>query len=72
VAGERLDRVIANQAASKGVSEDEVRQQFASGAPLARFVDPEDIASATRFLASDQALSITGEDLNVSAGTVTY
>ena len=33
---------------------------------------PEDIASAALFLASDASASITGEDMNVSAGLTMY
>jgi NAD(P)-dependent dehydrogenase (short-subunit alcohol dehydrogenase family) len=72
VTGERLERVIATQANSRGLPEEEVRRQLASPSPLGRFVEPADVADAVLFLASDQAVSITGEDLNVSAGTVTY
>jgi enoyl-[acyl-carrier-protein] reductase (NADH) len=35
-------------------------------------VPPQNIADALLFLASDSAASITGEDMNVSAGTVMY
>ena len=33
---------------------------------------PDDIASAAVYLASEEAASITGEDMNVSAGVVMY
>lgn len=72
VAGPRLDRVIANQAAAKGTTADAVRAELTSGSPLGRFVETSDIADAVAFLASDQARSITGEDLNVSVGIVSY
>jgi len=35
-------------------------------------VEPGEVAAAVVFLASDGARSITGEDMNVSAGLVTY
>jgi meso-butanediol dehydrogenase/(S,S)-butanediol dehydrogenase/diacetyl reductase len=65
VAGERLERVLNAQGPG-------ARERFLSASPLARFASPEDVAAAVRFLCSDAAASITGEDLNVSAGTVTY
>ena len=40
--------------------------------PLARFAAPGDVVAAVHFLCSDAAALITGEDLNVSAGTVMY
>ena len=64
--------MIRNQAQAEGVSEDEARRRFTSNSPLGRMVSPGDIADAVVFLASDKAASITGEDLNVSAGTVMY
>lgn len=72
VEGERIKRVVRNQAAALGISEEEALRQFTSSSPLGRLVPPGDIASSALFLASDRASSITGEDLNVSAGTVMY
>jgi NAD(P)-dependent dehydrogenase (short-subunit alcohol dehydrogenase family) len=72
VEGERIERVVRSQAAALGISEEEALRQFTSGSPLGRLVPPGDIAAAAIFLASDRAASITGEDLNVSAGTVMY
>ena len=36
--------------------------------PLGRFGDPEDVARAVRFLASDEAAFITGDVLLVDGG----
>jgi NAD(P)-dependent dehydrogenase (short-subunit alcohol dehydrogenase family) len=72
VEGERVKQVVRNQAAAQGISEDEALRQFTSSSPLGRLVPPVDIAAAAVFLASDRSASITGEDLNVSAGTVMY
>lgn len=72
IEGERVERVIRNQAQAEGISEDEARRRFTSNSPLGRLVPPGDIADAVVFLVSDKAASITGEDLNVSAGTVMY
>ena len=72
VEGERLKRVVREIAASQGIIEDEALRQFTSNSPLGRVVPPEDIAAAAVFLASEKAASITGEDLNVSSGTVMY
>jgi NAD(P)-dependent dehydrogenase (short-subunit alcohol dehydrogenase family) len=72
VEGERIERVVRNQAAAQGISEEEALRQFTSSSPLGRLVPSGDIAAAAIFLASDRAASISGEDLNVSAGTVMY
>lgn len=72
VEGERLDGVIAAQAATHDLPEDTVRHELETASPLGRTVPPDDVAAAVAFLLSDDAASITGEDLNVSAGAVTY
>ncbi|HXZ06135.1 MAG TPA: SDR family oxidoreductase [Ktedonobacteraceae bacterium] len=72
VEGERIKRVVRNQAIAQGISEEESLRRFTSSSPLGRLVPPGDIAASAIFLASDKAASITGEDLNVSAGTVMY
>ncbi|MBO0874825.1 MAG: SDR family oxidoreductase [Pseudonocardia sp.] len=72
VAGPRIDDVIAKQAAVLGVTEDEARTALTNSAPLRRLVTADEVARACAFLASDAAASITGEDLNVTAGAVMY
>lgn len=49
-----------------GFSQDE--QELADVVPLKRLIEPEDVAAAAVFLASDEASSITGVTLDVDAG----
>ena len=72
VAGPRIDDVIRRQAATRGITEDEALLAFTGASPLARLVKADEVATACAYLASDAAASITGEDLNVSAGVVMY
>ena len=72
VEGPRIAKVIEGQAKTRGLSRDEVRDELAAASPLQRLVDPEDVAEAVVFLASDAAASVTGEDLNVTAGMAMY
>ena len=72
VEGERIEWVIRKQAEARGISLDEARQAFTRDSPLGRLIPPTDVAKAAVFLASDLAVSVTGEDLNVSAGIVMY
>ena len=72
VAGPRIDAVFAAQAAASGRSPEAVRADFLSESALLRLTDPEEIAAAVVFLAGAESASITGEDLNVSAGTTMY
>jgi NAD(P)-dependent dehydrogenase (short-subunit alcohol dehydrogenase family) len=72
VTGARLDSVFANQASARGISVEQARSEMASGSPLQRFVSPAEVGAAALYLASDDASGVTGEDLNVSAGIVTF
>jgi NAD(P)-dependent dehydrogenase (short-subunit alcohol dehydrogenase family) len=72
VEGERLVRVLEAQATARSITPDQARAELAASSPLRRFATEEDVARAVRFLCSDDAAAITGEDLNVSGGTVTY
>lgn len=72
VEGERIEWVIRAQAQARGISTDEARAAFSSASPMQRLVTAEEVADVVAFLASDRALGLTGQDLNVSAGTVMY
>jgi NAD(P)-dependent dehydrogenase (short-subunit alcohol dehydrogenase family) len=72
VEGERIDSVFRKLAEAKGISPAEVRQQFLRDSPLGHIIPPDDVAKVAVFLASDRAASITGEDVNVSAGMTMY
>lgn len=67
-----VDRVLAHLGSSRGVTVDECAANSFSISPLRRNAEAHDVASAVLFLLSDAARSITGEDLNVSSGAVTY
>lgn len=72
VAGPRIERVIAAQGQALGVGPEEALARFTSASPLGGLTAPEDVASCAVFLASPAAASVTGEDLNVSAGVAMY
>jgi len=72
VAGPRIEAVLARQAAARGITEEEVRAEADRLSPLRRMVTAEEVAAACVFLASGGSASITGEDLNVTAGVVMY
>jgi NAD(P)-dependent dehydrogenase (short-subunit alcohol dehydrogenase family) len=72
VSGPRLDGVFRAQARARGVSEEEFRAEFLKDAPLRRMVTESEIGDACVYLASSEALSITGEDLNINAGAAMY
>jgi NAD(P)-dependent dehydrogenase (short-subunit alcohol dehydrogenase family) len=68
VEGERIDRVIAGQAAARGISIEQMRKAMLDRAPLKRMVTANDIVDATVFFCSDMARSISGQVLAVNAG----
>jgi NAD(P)-dependent dehydrogenase (short-subunit alcohol dehydrogenase family) len=72
VAGPRIEDVIRRQAATRGLSEADALAEFTAPSPLSRLVQAREVAAACSYLASDAAASVTGEDLNVTAGVVMY
>ena len=72
VAGPRIEAVLARQAEARGITEEQVRAEVDGMSPLRRMVTAEEVAAACVFLASGGSASITGEDLNVTAGVVMY
>jgi NAD(P)-dependent dehydrogenase (short-subunit alcohol dehydrogenase family) len=72
VAGPRIEDVVRKQAAARGTTDGEALKAFTGSSPLGRLVEPGEVARACAFLASDDAASITGEDMNVTAGVVMY
>jgi len=68
----RFQEVIGQLAARRGVAREEILKEAVAGSPLGRLVRPQDVAEVVAFLAGDGAASVTGEDINVSAGLVMY
>lgn len=72
VAGERIEWVFEQQAASQDRNVDDVRADAERMTPLKRLVSASDVARTVAFLASDDSAGITGTDINVTAGLVMY
>ena len=53
---------------SAGIGESDLRKQIESQTPLGRIGQPQDIATAAVFLASNDSAWITGESLRISGG----
>ena len=61
---------IRRIAGEQGLSEIEMLEKSLSSLPLRDGSEPEDVARLALFLASDEARTITGQSINVDAGSV--
>ena len=61
---DRADRLAAEQGTTPG----EVIEEFAAEIPLGRFAEPDEIAQAVVFVASDRASYITGQSISADGG----
>ena len=57
-------------AAFGGMSAEQSLTAFTQRAPLRRAVTAEEVANAVLFLAGEEASAITGQSINVDAGTI--
>ena len=69
VEGDRMDRVIAAEAASTGRSEAEIRADYVKDTSMRCFVTADDVAEAALFLCSDAGRRISGQALPVDGHT---
>ncbi len=65
VDGERMDRVIADEALEKNMSEQAVRDSYTRGVSMRSFIQADDIAQTALFLSSRSARKITGQYISV-------
>ena len=72
VNGERLETVIQGQAESQDQPYEDVEREFKEVSPMKQFVEAADVADTLLFLCSQRAKRMTGQDLNVTAGIVSY
>lgn len=68
VEGAAMDEVIEARAKALRLPIRKVREQFVGSTALGRMVTAEDVSDTVLFLCSDQARSITGQVIDVSAG----
>jgi len=70
VATPMTERSVARIAERTGRSDEESRAALAGTSPLGRLLEPEEVAAATFFLASDEAASINGQAVVLDGGGV--
>ncbi len=69
VSGERIDGVIEREAGKRGVSFEEVKNDYAAQSSMGLFVSPDDIANLAVFLSSDLGASISGQVMGIDGHT---
>lgn len=69
VEGPRIEGVIARDAASRGMSIEEVSAEYRRQSSMRRFIRPEDIIAMVEYLLSDAARSMSGQALAIDGHT---
>ena len=65
---DRIREALELEAKAKGITAEKVLEEGQARVPLGRYADPEDIASVTLFLASEQASYVTGAVIPMDGG----
>ena len=65
---QRLEGIMQSKSKSSGKSLDEVSKDMQSTIPARRFAEPDEVANAVVFLASEKASYINGVNLPVDGG----
>jgi NAD(P)-dependent dehydrogenase (short-subunit alcohol dehydrogenase family) len=64
------DHTVANIVARTGMSAETARETLARGSPQGRLIEPGEVAALAVFLASDAAMGITGQAINIDGGAL--
>jgi NAD(P)-dependent dehydrogenase (short-subunit alcohol dehydrogenase family) len=67
---EMAEETVQNIQEKTGRSRDEAIHSLVKDVPLARMIEPLEVAALATFLASDHAAAITGQGYNIDGGTV--
>ena len=69
VEGERLERVMRLEAEQKGITCEQLREEWVRGCSLRTFVTPDDVAAMILFLCSSHGARISGQAIAVDGHT---
>jgi NAD(P)-dependent dehydrogenase (short-subunit alcohol dehydrogenase family) len=69
IAGDRIERVIRARAEAMNVPYEQMKASFTSMAAMNRMATEGEVARVALFLVSDAASGVTGQTINVDAGT---
>ena len=70
IAGDRIERVMHARADAMKVPYEQIRAQFLSQSALNRMATEEECARVALFLVSDASAGLTGQTINVDAGSI--
>jgi 3-hydroxybutyrate dehydrogenase len=68
---ELVDRAVATITAKTGLSDAAARGSLVSNVPIGRYIRPEEVAAAVRWLCGTDAAGVTGTAIPVAGGAVT-
>src|SRR6266567_835588 len=66
------EREVIWESSLRGITPEEVRQDYLRAIPLGRLEEPEDVARVVVFLLSDRARYMTGQAINVTGGSIMF
>src|SRR6266849_4648993 len=66
------EREVVWESALRGITAEEVRQEYIRSIPWGRLEEPEDVARVVVFLLSDRAAYMTGQAVNVTGGAIMF
>jgi NAD(P)-dependent dehydrogenase (short-subunit alcohol dehydrogenase family) len=66
------EREVEWESALRGITPEEVLQDYLRAIPLGRLEEPEDVARVVVFLLSDRARYMTGQAINVTGGSIMF
>jgi meso-butanediol dehydrogenase / (S,S)-butanediol dehydrogenase / diacetyl reductase len=66
------EREVVWEAKLRGITPEEVREDYLRAIPLGRLEEPEDVARVVVFLLSDRAAYMTGQAINVTGGSIMF
>jgi len=69
---EMAQKAVNTITAKTQISPEKAREFLAAESPQKRILDPEEVASATVWLASDESRGITGQAINICGGQVMF
>jgi NAD(P)-dependent dehydrogenase (short-subunit alcohol dehydrogenase family) len=72
VEGPRMERVMRDEAESRGVTTDFLYKEYVGAQSIKRFVKPEEIADMCLFLTSPAAKMVTGQAISVDGHSETF